>query len=337
MRERLGMKKFINDPFDVVDEMVEGFLTVHGRYVRKVGAARALVRVDAPLRNKVAVITGGGSGHKPAFIGFIGKGMLDGVAVGEIFTSPPPHAVFQAAKAVHGGKGVLFLLGNYAGDVMNFQLAAEMAKAEGIPVEQVIATDDVGSGPKEKASNRRGVVGEFLAWKIAGAKAEAGGSLEQCKAIAEKVNNNTRTLGVALSPCTVPAKGTPTFTLAEDEMEYGVGHHGEPGTAKIKMMNADRITEKMALEIIEDLPFRSGDEVSVLINGLGATPMIELYVCFRRVKQILDTKGIRIGRSYVGEYFTALEMAGFSVTLMKLDSELKSLLEAPADTPYYKL
>jgi dihydroxyacetone kinase-like protein len=331
------MKKFINDPFDVVDEMLEGFLTVHGCYVRKLEAARTLVRVDAPVRNKVAVITGGGSGHKPAFIGFIGKGILDGVAVGEIFTSPPPNAVFQAAKAVHGGKGVLFLLGNYAGDVMNFQLAAEMAKAEGIPVEQVIATDDVGSGPKEKASNRRGVVGEFLAWKIAGAKAEAGGSLEQCKAIAEKVNNNTRTLGVALSPCTVPAKGTPTFTLAEDEMEYGVGHHGEPGTAKIKMMSADRITEKMALEIIEDLPVRSGDEVSVLINGLGATPMIELYVCFRRVKQILDAKGIRIDRSYVGEYFTALEMAGFSVTLMKLDSELKSLLEAPAHTPYYKL
>jgi dihydroxyacetone kinase-like protein len=331
------MKKFINDPFDVVDEMLEGFLAVHGRYVRKVGAARALVRVDAPVRNKVAVITGGGSGHKPAFIGFIGKGMLDAVAVGEIFTSPPPNAVFQAAKAVHGGKGVLFLLGNYAGDVMNFQLAAEMARAEGIPIEQVIATDDVASGPKEKASNRRGVVGEFLAWKIAGAKAEAGGSLEQCKAIAEKVNSHTRTLGVALSPCTVPAKGTPTFTLGEDEMEYGVGHHGEPGTAKIRMMSADRITEKMTLEIIEDLPFQSGDEVSVLINGLGATPMIELYVCFRRVKQMLDTKGIRIGRSYVGEYFTALEMVGFSVTLMKLDAELKSLLEAPADTPYYKL
>jgi dihydroxyacetone kinase-like protein len=331
------MKKFINDPFDVVDEMLEGFLAVHGRHVRKLETTRALVRVDAPIRNKVAVITGGGSGHKPAFIGFIGKGMLDAVAVGEIFTSPPPNAVFQAAQAAHGGKGVLFLLGNYAGDVMNFQLAAEMAKAEGIPVEQVIATDDVVTGPKEKAFNRRGVVGEFLAWKIAGAKAEAGGSLDQCKAIAEKVNNYTRTLGVALSPCTVPAKGTPTFTLAEDEMEYGVGHHGEPGTAKIKMMSADRIAEKMALEILEDLPFRSGDEVSVLINGLGATPMIELYVCFRRVKQILDARGIRIGRSYVGEYFTALEMAGFSVTLMKLDSELKSLLEAPADTPYYKL
>lgn len=331
------MKKFINDPFDVVDEMLEGFLAVHGRYVRKLDTARTVVRVDAPVHNKVGVVTGGGSGHKPAFIGFVGRGMLDAVAVGEIFTSPPPMAIFEAAKAVDGGRGVLFLLGNYAGDVMNFQLAAEMAKAEGMSVEQVIATDDVGSAPKEKESNRRGVVGEFLAWKIAGAKAESGASLEECKAVAEKVNSYTRTLGVALSPCTVPAKGTPTFTLAEDEMEYGVGHHGEPGTGKIKMMTADQIAEKMTLEVIEDLPFQSGDEVAVLINGLGATPLIELYVCFRRVKQILDAKRIKIERSYVGEFFTALEMAGFSVTLMKLDSELKALLEAPADTPYYKL
>lgn len=331
------MKKLINDPFDVVDEMLEGFLVVHHRYVRKLDTARTLVRLDAPVQNKVGIITGGGSGHKPAFIGFLGKGMLDAVAVGEIFTSPPPNAVFEAAKAVNAGKGVLFLLGNYAGDVMNFQLAAEMTKGEGIPVEQVIATDDVGSGPKEKSFNRRGVVGEFLGWKIAGAKAEAGGSLEECKAVAEKANDNTRTLGVALSPCTVPAKGTPTFTLAEDEMEYGVGHHGEPGTTKIKMMTADQITEKMTLEIIEDFPFHSGDEVTVLVNGLGATPLIELYVCFSKVKQLLDGKGIKIEHSYVGEYFTALEMAGFSVTLMKLDSELKSLLEAPADTPYYKL
>ena len=331
------MKKFINDPFDVVDEMLEGFLAVHGRYVRRLDTARTVVRVDAPVQNKVGVITGGGSGHKPAFIGFVGKGMLDAVAVGEIFTSPPPNAVFEAAKAVNGGKGVLFLLGNYAGDVMNFQLAADMAKAEGIPVEQVIATDDVGSGPKEKASNRRGVVGEFLAWKITGAKADAGGSLEECRAIAEKVNTYTRTLGVALSPCTVPAKGTPTFTLEEDEMEYAVGHHGEAGTAKIKIMTADEITEKMIAEVIEDLPFEPGDEVAVLINGLGATPLIELYVCFRKVKQILDKKRIKIKNSHVGEYFTALEMAGFSVTLMKLDAELKALLEAPADTPYYKL
>ena len=331
------MKKIINDPFAVVDEMLEGFLAVHSRHARKLETVRTVVRADAPVKNKVGVVTGGGSGHKPAFIGFIGKGMLDAVAVGEIFTSPPPMAIFEAAKAVNGGKGVLFLLGNYAGDVMNFQLAAEMARAEGVLVEQVIATDDVGSAPKERASNRRGVVGEFLAWKIVGAKAEAGGSLEECKAVAEKVYNYTRTLGVALSPCTVPAKGTPTFTLADDEMEYGVGHHGEPGTAKIKMMTADQVTEKMTMEVIQDLPFKSGDEVAVLINGLGATPQIELYICFRKVKQILDACGIQIAHALVGEFFTALEMAGFSVTLMKLDPELKALLEAPADTPCYKL
>ena len=331
------MKKFINDPYDVVDEMLEGFLAVNGRYVRKLETARTLVRLESPVKNKVGVITGGGSGHKPAFIGFIGKGMLDAVGVGEIFTSPPPNSIYEGAKAVNGGKGVIFLLGNYAGDVMNFQLAAEMIQAEGIPVEQVIATDDVGSGVKEKAHNRRGVVGQFLGWKAVGAKAEAGGSLRECKAIALKVNNNTRTLGVALTPCTVPAKGTPTFTLPDDEMEYGVGHHGEAGTAKIKMLTADQVTEKMTMEIVDDLPFQSGDEVAVLINGLGGTPLIELYVCFRRVKQILESKRIRIDRSYVGEYFTAMEMAGFSVTLMKLDAELKALLAAPADTPYYKL
>jgi len=331
------MKKFINDPYDVVDEMVEGFLDVHSQYVRKLEPVRTLVRKDAPVPDKVGIVTGGGSGHKPAFIGFIGEGMLDAVAVGEIFTSPPPLACFEAAKAVDSGKGVLFLLGNYAGDVMNFQMAADMAKAEGIAVEQVISTDDVGSAPKEKAANRRGVVGSFLGWKIAGAKAAAGGSLEECKAAVEKLNNNTRTLGVALSPCTVPAKGTPTFTLADDEMEYAVGHHGEPGTAKIKMMSADDIAEKMTLEVLEDLPFEAGQEVAVLINGLGGTPHIELYICYRKVKKILDKKGIQIGRSYVGEFFTGLEMAGFSVTLTKLDDELKALLAASANTPYYKL
>ena len=331
------MKKFVNDPFDVVDEMLEGFLDVYSGYVRKLESARTVVRMDAPIKGKVGVITGGGSGHKPAFIGFIGKGMLDAVAVGEIFTSPPPISVFEAAKAVNGGKGVVFLLGNYSGDVMNFGLAAEMCREEGVPVVQVIATDDVGSGPKEKAFNRRGVVGEFLAWKIAGAKAEAGGSLEEVRAVAEKVNQMTRTLGVALTPCTVPAKGTPTFTLAEDEMEYAVGHHGEPGTAKIKMRSADEITEMMVKEVLEDLPFRSGDEVAVLINGLGATPQLELFICYRKVKQILEQKKIKVYKPFVGQFFTALEMAGFSVTLMKLDEELKTLLSAPADTPCYKL
>lgn len=331
------MKKFVNDPFDVVDEMLEGFLDVYSGYLRKLESARTVVRMDAPIKGKVGVITGGGSGHKPAFIGFIGKGMLDAVAVGEIFTSPPPISVFEAAKAVNGGKGVVFLLGNYSGDVMNFGLAAEMCREEGIPVVQVIATDDVGSGPKEKASNRRGVVGEFLAWKIAGAKAEAGGNLEEVRAVAEKVNQMTRTLGVALTPCTVPAKGTPTFTLAEDEMEYAVGHHGEPGTAKIKMRSADEITEMMVKEVLEDLPFQSGDEVAVLINGLGGTPQLELFICYRKVKQILEQKKIKVYKPFVGQFFTALEMAGFSVTLMKLDEELKALLSAPADTPCYKL
>jgi dihydroxyacetone kinase-like protein len=331
------MKKFINDPFDVVDEMLEGFLDVHQRYVRKLESARTVVRADAPGRGKVGIVTGGGSGHKPAFIGFIGKGMLDAVAVGEIFTSPPPISVIEAAKAVNGGKGVLFLLGNYSGDVMNFNLAAEMCAEEGIPVAQVIATDDVGSGSKEKASNRRGVVGEFLAWKIAGAKAEAGGTLEECRAVAEKVNQMTRTLGVAMTSCTIPAKGTPTFILAEDELEYAVGHHGEPGTAKIKMRTADEIVEKMVAEILSDLPFKSGDEVAVLINGLGATPQLELFICYRQVKRILDRQGIKVYKPFVGEFFTALEMAGFSVTLMKVDEELKKLLDAPADTPCYKL
>ena len=331
------MKKFVNDPFDVVDEMLEGFLDVYSGYVRKLESARTVVRMDAPIKGKVGVITGGGSGHKPAFIGFIGKGMLDAVAVGEIFTSPPPISVFEAARAVNGGKGVVFLLGNYSGDVMNFGLAAEMCREEGIPVAQVIATDDVGSGPREKASNRRGVVGEFLAWKIAGARAEAGGSMEEVRAVAEKVNQMTRTLGVALKPCTVPAKGTPTFTLAEDEMEYAVGHHGEPGTVKIKMRSADEITEMMVKEVLNDLPFHSGDEVTVLINGLGGTPQLELFICYRKVKKILEQKKIKVYKPFVGQFFTALEMAGFSVTLMKLDEELKTLLSAPADTPCYKL
>lgn len=330
------MKKFINNPDDVVDEMLAGYLDVHSKYVRKLDSARTVVRTHASIEGKVGIVTGGGSGHKPAFIGFIGEGMLDAVAVGEIFTSPPPMACFEAAKAADGGKGVLFLLGNYAGDVMNFQLAADMAKAQGIEVEQVISKDDVGSGRNVAPENRRGVVGAFFGWKIAGAKAAAGGSLAECKAVVEKVNANTRTIGVAISPCTIPAKGTPTFSLGDDEMEYAVGHHGEAGTEKIKMMTADEISAKMTMEVIEDLPFASGDEVAVLINGLGGTPQLELYICYRKVKQILDQKNISVYRSHVGEFFTGLEMAGFSVTLMKLDGELKELLEAPADTPAYK-
>ena len=331
------MKKFINDPYDVVDEMLSGFVQVHEKCVRRLEAARVAVRKDAPIPGKVGIVSGGGSGHKPAFIGFIGEGMLDAVAVGEIFTSPPPLACLEAAKAVNSGKGVLFLLGNYSGDVMNFGLAADMARAEGIEVEMAISTDDVASAPPNEVERRRGVVGSFLGWKVAGAKAAAGGSLQECKAVVEKANANTRTIGVALSPCTVPAKGTPTFTLGDNEMEYGVGHHGEPGTAKIPMMTADEITAKLTSEVIKDLPFRAGDEVVLLINGLGGTPHLELYICYRKAKSILEEHGIRVGRSYVGEFFTGLEMAGFSVTLTKLDPEVRLLLDAPADTPYYRL
>lgn len=331
------MKKFINDPDDVVDEMLEGFLDVHKKYLRKLEDIRSVVRVDAPVAGKVGIVTGGGSGHKPAFIGFVGPGMLDSVAVGEIFTSPPPLACIEAAKAVHSGKGVLFIVGNYAGDIMNFQLAADMAGAEGIEIEQVILTDDVGSAPKGEKDRRRGVSGAFLAWKAVGAKAATGASLQECKAVVEKVNNNTRTIGVAISPCTVPAKGSPTFTLEDDEMEYAVGHHGEAGTVKIKMMTADEITERMAQDVIEDLPFEKGDEVALLINGLGGTPHLELYICFRKAKQILNELGIKVSCPFVGEFFTGLEMAGFSMTMTKLDNELKALFAAPADTPYYKL
>ncbi len=330
------MKKFINDPFNVVDEMLEGYLEVNSRYMKKLPEVRAVVGTHAPKKGKVGVVTGGGSGHKPAFIGFIGNGMLDAVAVGDIFTSPPPTSVYEAAKAVDGGKGVLLLLGNYSGDVMNFDMAAEMARSEGIEVEQVIATDDIGSAPPTEIDKRRGVVGEFLAWKIAGAKAESGASLAEVKEIAERVNNNTRSLGVAISGCTIPASGKPTFVLPEDEMEFGVGHHGEPGNKRVKMMTADEVAQVMTEQILDDLPFESGNEVAVIVNGLGNTPEVELYIIYRKVSQILKGKGISVYRSFVGEFFTALDMGGASVTLLKLDEETKKLLTAPADTPSFK-
>jgi len=331
------MKKFINDPYEVVDEMVEGFVQVHAEKVRKLDGVRALVRRNAPTKGKVGLVSGGGSGHKPAFIGYIGQGLLDAVAVGEIFTSPPPNSCLEAARAVDGGRGVLFLLGNYAGDVMNFQLAADLAQALGIEIAQSISTDDVASAPKGQEDRRRGVVGSILCWKVAGAKAAAGGSLQECKAVADRLNANTRTIGVALAPCTVPAKGTPTFTLAEDEMEYGVGHHGEAGTEKAKMAPVDEVVDRMTREIMADLPFVSGAPVLLMINGLGGTPQVELYLAYRRARQIAEAAGLKVEISLVGEFFTGLEMAGFSVTLTRLDDELKSLIKAPADACMFKV
>ena len=331
------MKKFINDPYQMVDEMVEAFIQVHSDKVKKAADTRAIVRKDAPKKGKVGIVSGGGSGHKPAFVGFIGQGMLDAVAVGEIFTSPPPNALLEAVEAVDGGKGVLFLLGNYAGDVMNFELAAQLAKARGIEVAQSISTDDISGFPPQQAHMRRGVVGSMFCWKAAGAKAETGGSLAECKEVADRMNRNTRSIGVALGPCTIPAKGAPTFELQDDEIEYGVGHHGEPGMRKDKLDTVDNLTAQMTKDVIADLPFRNGDRAALMINGLGGTPAIELYLAYRKARQTAESLGISVEISLVGQYFTALEMAGYSVTLAKLDEELENLLRAPADTCMFKM
>ncbi|MFT5697365.1 MAG: dihydroxyacetone kinase-like protein [Desulforhopalus sp.] len=331
------MKKFINDPYDTVDEMVEGFVQAHENTIRKIDGVRTLACKTAPVKGKVGLISGGGSGHKPAFIGYLGEGLLDAVAVGEIFTSPPPNACLEAARAAESGEGVLILLGNYAGDVMNFQLAADLAQMQGIKVLQSVSTDDVSSAPKGEEDRRRGVVGSLLCWKAAGAKAVAGGTLEECKEIADRVNSRTRTIGVALSPCTVPAKGTPTFTLEDDEMEYGVGHHGEAGIEKTKLTSVDDAVERMVQQIVTDLPFGSGDKLALMINGLGGTPQCELYLAYRKARELVEKAGMSVEISMVGEFFTGLEMGGFSVTLSKLDDETTQLLKAPANTCMYKV
>lgn len=330
------MKKFINDPDVVVDEMLEGFERAHGDVVRVLDGARVAARRDL-VPGKVGVVTGGGSGHKPSFIGFIGPGMLDAVVVGEIFTSPTAAAVQAAIEAVDTGAGVLLLLGNYSGDVMNFRLGAQTARAAGHQVEMSIATDDVGAGFHDEPEKRRGVVGEFLIWKACGARAEEGATLAEVRDVAEKVNAVTRTMGVAIQPCTVPAVGHPTFTLADDEMELGVGHHGERGLQTVPLRPVDEIVDLLVDQIVRDLPFEAGDEVATLTNGLGATPLLELYIAHRRLARSMDERGIRIGHTLVGEFFTALEMAGFSITLSRLDDDLKHLLAAPAATPAYTI
>ena len=330
------MKKFINDPNRVVEEMVEGFAMAHGDKVRLLNEARVIARKDAPVKGKVGIVTGGGSGHKPAFIGYTGKGMVDAVAVGEIFTSPPANAFYHAFKVADGGKGVACLYGNYAGDVMNVDMAVEMADADGITVKQVIANDDVPSAPKGSEAKRRGVAGEILMWKIGGAKVDKGGNLDEVISAAQKAIDNTRSMGVGLSPCIIPAVGKPNFTLNEGEMEVGIGHHGEPGIKKMEIRPADEIAKMAADIILPDLPFNSGDEVCVLISGLGSTPLMELYILYRKFGKILTDNGINIYKSYVGNYFTSLEMAGATFTVMKLDDELKELLDHPADAINFK-
>ncbi|PZN13557.1 MAG: dihydroxyacetone kinase subunit DhaK [Bacillota bacterium] len=327
------MKKLINRVEAVVDEATQGLGLAHPDLVRVNREPRFVARADAPVQGKVALVSGGGSGHEPLHGGYVGRGMLDAACPGEVFTSPVPDQMVEAAKAVHGGAGVLFIVKNYTGDVMNFELAAELLQAEGIQVRSVLVADDVAVENSLYTAGRRGVGGTVFVEKIAGAAAEAGASLDEVERIARKVSENSRSMGMALTSCTVPAKGSPTFELAEDEMEIGIGIHGEPGRERMKLRSADEITEMLAGPVIEDLGLKAGEQVIAMVNGMGGTPLMELYIVYRKLAQLLDGRGIRIARNLVGNYITSLEMQGCSITLLRADDELIRLWDAPVHTP----
>lgn len=327
----------MNSPVDVVQEMVEGYVMAHPNYISQLPTNhRSLVTKKINKDRKVGILVGGGSGHEPGFMGYVGQGMADGVAVGNIFASPSPDPILEVTKAIDKGSGVVFLFGNYAGDVMNFGMAAESADLEeDIKVGKALATDDVASAPIEEKEKRRGIAGEFFIFKAAGAAADFGYDLEEVIRVAEKANEKTRSMGVGLAPCSLPQTGQPSFEIEEDEMEVGLGHHGEPGIEKMKIESADRVAERLVQDILADTPLVNGDEVAVLVNGLGSTPRMELYIVYRRVQQLLNELGVTIYRSYVGDYITSLEMGGCSVTLMKLDEELKKAVDHPVDCPMF--
>ena len=328
-------KKLVNNPEDVVEEMLEGVVAAEpGRY-KKLEGHNVLVRNDAPV-DKVALVSGGGSGHEPTHGGYVGAGMLDAAVAGDVFTSPTPDAVYEAIKAVDSGNGVFLVIKNYTGDVMNFEMAEDMAEADGIETAHVVVNDDVAVEDSTYTSGRRGVAGTIFVHKIAGALAEQGASLEEVKEIAEKVVANVRTKGMALYPCRVPAADESTFSLEENEMELGIGIHGEPGTERTEVKSADEIVNNLVTDVLEDLPFAADDEVAVMVNGMGGTPLMELYIVNRKVNQMLNDKNIDIYKTFVGEYMTSLEMAGMSVTLLKLDDELKELLDAATDVDLLK-
>jgi dihydroxyacetone kinase-like protein len=326
------MQKFINNPSLVVDEMLEAYIKVHSDLVSPTENERVIKYKNAPVEGKVGIVTGGGSGHKPAFIGYVGRNMVDAVAVGEIFSSPPAQMFLDAIKESNAGKGVAILYGNYAGDNMNVAMAMEEAEEEGIIVKKVVANDDVPSAPKGEEAKRRGVAGEILMWKVGGAKAAMGANLDEVIAVAQKAINNTRSMGVGLSPCTIPEVGHPNFTIEAGKMEVGIGHHGEPGIEIADLESAAKVAQRFCDVILPDLPFCSGDEVVVLISGLGSTPVMEQYIVYNDIEKILSEKGIKIYQSFVGNYFTSLEMAGITCTLMKLDEELKECIDFECDS-----
>lgn len=328
------MKKFINRVEDVENEMVAGLVRAFPRHLRKLECGNAVVRAEKRT-DKVALVTGGGSGHEPSFGGYVGTGMLDAAVSGAVYTSPAADLIYEAIKAVATEKGVLLAIMNYTGDVMNFEMAKDLAEAEGIRVEQVVVNDDVAVDNSLYTVGRRGVAGTVLVHKIAGAKAETGAELADVKAVAEKAIANVRTMGVAINPSTIPAAGKPGFELAADEMEFGIGIHGEPGIRREKLRSANEIVDALLEKILADLDF-SGHEVAVLVNGSGGTPLMELCIVNNRVHEVLAAKGIRIHRTFVGNYMTSIEQEGFSLTLLRLDDEMKALLDAAADTPAFR-
>ena len=326
------MKKLINAADSVVDEALAGMAAAHPDLLRVI-EPNVIVRADAPRQGKVGVISGGGSGHEPMHGGFVGSGMLDAACAGAVFTSPVPDQMLAATKAVDGGAGVLHIVKNYTGDIMNFEIAAELAQAEGIEVASVVIADDVAVQDSLYTAGRRGVGGTVLAEKIVGAAAEEGQDLASVTALCQKVQDNVRSMGMALTSCTVPAAGKPTFEIGDDEMEIGVGIHGEPGRERRPLASADEITDALLGPIIEDGGFGQGDKVLAFVNGMGGTPLIELYVVYNRVAAVCAERGITIARNLVGSYITSLEMAGCSITLLKLDDELTKLWDAPVHTP----
>jgi phosphoenolpyruvate---glycerone phosphotransferase subunit DhaK len=330
------MKKLINEPNQVVEDMLAGMVAAHSNRIKRLPNTTVIVRKDAPIQGKVGLVSGGGSGHEPSHAGYVGKGMLDGAVCGEVFTSPTPDQIFEAIKAVDSGKGVLLIIKNYTGDIMNFEMAAEMAEAEGINVAKVVVNDDVAVEDSTYTTGRRGIAGTVFVHKIAGALAEQGATLEEVEAVANKVVKNVRSMGMALTPCTVPAAGKPGFELGENEIEIGMGIHGEPGIEKTQIQSADEIAQILLEKILDDLKLEENDKVAVMINGLGATPLMELYIMNKKVSEILKEKNIHVHETFVGEFMTSLEMAGCSVSLLKLDDQLIELLDAQADTIAFK-
>ena len=328
------MQRFINDPDDIVDETVRGFVKAHSGLVRlHPGNERVVVAEGAPVEGKVGIVTGGGSGHEPAFIGYTGQNMVDAVAVGELFSSPTAKSFLDAIKAADAGHGVCVLYGNYAGDNMNVKMAARMAAKEGIEVLTVVANDDVCSAPAEEREKRRGVAGEILMWKVGGAKATQGASAREVQAAAQRAIDATRSVGVGLAPCTLPANRRPNFEIPAGKMEIGIGHHGEPGVKVEDLKPANEVADEMLRIVLDDHSVAAGDEVCVLLSGLGATPVNELYVLYDRIDSQLSSNDVKVYKAFVGNYFTSLEMMGATLTVMKLDDELKSLLAHGVASP----